>query len=87
MKKRLSAPVGSSPRHTGFGPTSRSAVQSHSLSLPHSLTLRLHHELRGVSEAVFIHLLGKLLRFMHLRPEHRDTVLVMERWRGLLCLM
>lgn len=67
--------MGSSPGHAWFRPPGQGAVQCHALPLPHGLALGLHHELRGVGEAVRIHLLRELLLLMNLRADKalRDT--------------
>lgn len=55
-----------SPGNPGFGPSSHSAVQLHSLALPDSLSTGLDDKLWRVCEAVGVHFLTELSPFLHL---------------------
>lgn len=50
-------------------PASDSAVQSHTLLLPHGVRARFDHKLGGVHQAVFVHALKVFLVFMDLQRE------------------
>lgn len=50
-------------------PAANSAMQPHTLLLPHSVGARLNHKLRGVHQAVFVHALEMLLVFMDLKTK------------------
>lgn len=59
------------PDDPGVRPAGDSAVQSHTLVLPHSVGARFNHKLRGVHQAVFVHTLEMFLVFMDLRKAER----------------
>lgn len=54
------------PDHPGVGPAADSAVQPHTLLLPHSVGARFNHKLRGVHQTVFVHALEVFLVLMDL---------------------
>lgn len=57
------------PDDPWVGPTTDSAVQPHTLLLPHGVGAWLNHKLRGVHQAVFVHTLKMFLVFMDLQTE------------------
>lgn len=61
--------VGDLPDDPWVRPPTDSAVQPHTLFLPHSVGARFNHKLRGVHQAVFVHALEVFLVFMDLKIE------------------
>lgn len=61
--------VGDLPDDPGVGPATDSAVQPHTLLLPHSVGARFNHKLWGVHQAVFVYSLEVFLVFMNLKIE------------------
>lgn len=59
--------AGDLPDDPGVRPATDSAVQTHTLLLPHCVGARLNHKLWGVHQAVFVHTLEVFLVFMNLK--------------------
>ena len=57
------------PDDPGVRPAADSAVQPHTLLLPHSVGARFNHKLRGMHQAVFVHTLKVYPVFMDLQTE------------------
>lgn len=55
------------PDDPWVGPATDSAMQPHTLLLPHCVGARFNHKLRGVHQAVFVHALEVFLVFMDLK--------------------
>lgn len=55
------------PDNPWVGPATDSAMQSHTLLLPHSVGAWFNHKLRGMHQAIFVHALEVLLVFMDLQ--------------------
>lgn len=62
------------PDDPWVGPATDSAMQSHTLLLPHCVGARFNHKLRGVHQAVFVHTLEVLLVFMDLKIAEEITL-------------
>lgn len=59
------------PDNPWVGPATDSAVQPHTLLLPHGVGAWFNQKLRGVHQAVFVHALKVFLVFMDLQTEQR----------------
>ena len=65
--------VGDLPDDPWVRPAGDSAVQPHTLLLPHSVGAGFNHKLRGVHQAVFVHTLGVFLFIMDLETAEEVT--------------